>query len=124
MKLALRKPRTTIQVAYNAGLKACGSVLIRPEPTVNWHVKTSGKRGRSPTFRDEAMQFCLTINCLFSLLLRQAMGMTQSLRRLAGLDWPVLDYSTVSRRQKTLRVVIDGVPTTASLRLLVDDALR
>jgi hypothetical protein len=52
------------------------------------------------------------------------MGMTQSLRRLAGLDWPVLDYSMVSRRQKTLRVAVDGVPTTASLRLLVDDALR
>jgi hypothetical protein len=70
------------------------------------------------------MQFCLTINCLFSLLLRQTMGITQSLRRLAGLDWPFLDYSTMSRRQKTLRVAIDGVPTTASLRLLVDDARR
>jgi hypothetical protein len=117
MKLAPRKSRTTTREAYNAGLKACGSVLIRPEPTVNWHVKTSGKRGRSPTFRDEAMQFCLTINCLFSLLLCQAMGMTQSLRRLAGLEWPIPDYSTVSRRQKTLRVAIEVMPTTTGLHL-------
>jgi hypothetical protein len=38
------------------------------------------------------------MKCLFNLPLRQAMGMTQSLLRLAGLDWPVPDYSTVSRR--------------------------
>ena len=48
------------------------------------------------------------------------MGMTQSLLKLAGLDWPVPDYSTVSRRQKTLQVAIGAVPTTTGLHLLVD----
>jgi hypothetical protein len=91
---------------------------------MNWHGQTSGKRGQSPTFRDKAMQFRVSINCLFSLPLCQAMGMMHSLLRLVGLDWPVLDYSTVSRRKKTLRVAIDVVPTTASLRLLADGALR
>jgi len=46
--------------------------------------------------------------------------MTQSLLRLAGLDWPVPDYSTVSRRQKTLQVAIGAVPATTGLHLLVD----
>jgi hypothetical protein len=74
----------------------------------------SGKRGRSPSFSDEAIQFCLSIKCLFSLPLRQAMamGMAQSLLGLAGLDWPVPDYSTVSRRQKTLQVAIEVAPAT------------
>ena len=40
--------------------------------------------------------------------------------QLAGLDWPVPDYSTVSRRQKTLRVAIEVVSTTTGLHLLVD----
>lgn len=87
---------------------------------MNWHGQPSGKRGRSPTFSDQAIQFCLSIKCLFSLTLRQAMGMTESLLRLAGLDWPVPDYSTVSRRQKTLQVTIEVAPTTTGLHLLVD----
>ena len=87
---------------------------------MNWHGHASGKRGRSPTFSDQSIQFCLSIKCLFSLPLRQAMGMTQSLLQLAGLDWPVPDYSTVSRRQKTLQVAIEVVPTTTGLHLLVD----
>ncbi len=44
-------------------------------------------------FSDEAFQFCLSIKCLFSLPLRQAMGMTQSLLSLAELDWPVPDFA-------------------------------
>ncbi len=46
--------------------------------------------------------------------------MTESLLHLAGLDWPVPDYSTVSRRQKTLQVTIEVAPTTTGLHLLVD----
>jgi hypothetical protein len=87
---------------------------------MNWHGLANGKRGRSSTFSDEAIQFCLSIKCLFSLPLRQAMSMTHSLLQLAGLDWPAPDYSTVSRRQKTLRVAIEVVPTTTGLHLLID----
>jgi len=71
-------------------------------------------------FSDEAIQFCLSIKCLFNLPLRQAMAMTQSLLSLARFDWSVPDYSTVSRRQKTLQVAIGAVPTTTGLHLLVD----
>ena len=120
MKPALQKYRTTNWKAYNAALKARGSLLIWLDPSMSWHGQASGKRGRSPTFSDEAIQFCLSIKCLFSLPLRQAMGMTQSLLQLAGLNWPVPEYSTVSRRQKTLRVAIEVVPTTTGLHLLVD----
>jgi hypothetical protein len=97
-----------------------GSLLIWLDPAMNWHGQANGKRGRSPSFSDEAIQFCLSIKCLFSLPLRQAMGMTHSLLQLAGLAWPVPDYSTVSRRQKTLRVAIEVVRTTTGLHLLVD----
>ena len=87
---------------------------------MNWHGKASGKRGRSPTFSDEAIQFCRSIRCLFSLPLRQAMGMTYSLLQLTGFGWPVPAYSTVCRRQKTLRVAIKVMPATIGLHLLVD----
>jgi Transposase DDE domain len=53
--------------------------------------------GRRPKYSEAAIQFCLTIKRLFNLALRQAMGMAQSLLKLAGLDWQVPGFSTVSR---------------------------
>ena len=46
--------------------------------------------------------------------------MAQSLLKLAGLDWQVLDFSTVSRRQKYLAVTITAHSKTTGLHLLVD----
>jgi len=88
---------------------------------MDWHGEASGKRGRSPTFNNEGIQFCLSIKCLFNLPLRHVMGLTQSLLQLAGFAWPVPDFSTGSRRQKTLQVAIEAAPTTTGLHLLVDN---
>ncbi|GAA0300214.1 hypothetical protein GCM10008966_21190 [Rhodovulum strictum] len=57
---------------------------------------------------------------LFRLPLRQTAGMVASLLRLAGLDWPVPDYSTLCRRQKTLKVQIPYRRAGGPLNLLVD----
>lgn len=85
-----------------------------------WHGSASGKRGRQPKYSEAAIQFCLTNKGLFNLALRQVMGMAQSLLKLAGLDWQVPDFSTVSRRQKDLPVTIGAQPTTTGLHLPVD----
>jgi hypothetical protein len=37
----------------------------------------------------------LSVEILFKLPLRQTAGMVASLLRLAGLDWPVPDFSTL-----------------------------
>src|SRR6476620_9106077 len=111
MKPAPQKYRTTNWKAYNAALKACGSLLIWLDPAMNWHGQASGKRGRSPRCSNEAIQFCLSIKCLLGLPVRQAIGMAQSPLGLARLDWPVPDYSAVSRQQTTLRVASAIVPT-------------
>lgn len=71
---------------------------------MQWLAEPTGKRGRNPLFSDAAIQFCLSIKCLFGQPLRQALGMVQSLLKLAGLYWPVPDFSTLCRRQKTLQV--------------------
>lgn len=119
-KPAPAKYQTTNWKTYNAALKARGSLLIWLDRDMQWHGAPDGKRGRTPTFSDAAIQFCLTIKCLFNLALRQAMGLVQSLLKLAGLDWPTPDYSTVCRRQKHLQVVIPCRPTTSGLHLLID----
>ena len=87
---------------------------------MQWLAAPGGKRGRNPTFSDAAIQFCLSIKCLFAQPLRQALGMVQSLLHLAKLDWPVPDFSTVCRRQKTLQTQLSYQPSSSPLNLLVD----
>jgi hypothetical protein len=63
---------------------------------------------------------CVTLKVLFGLPLRDATRMVASLLDLAGLEWPVPDFSTLCRRQKTLTVHIPFRPSTAALHLLID----
>ena len=71
-------------------------------------------------FSAAAIQTCLTLRALFGLPLRQVSGMVASLLALAGLDWPVPDYSTLCRRQKGLLVAIAHRPGTGALHLPID----
>ncbi len=71
----------------------------------------------SPT---NAIQACLTLKVLLGLPLRQATGFVASLLELSGLGWSVPDFSTLSRRQKTLDVTIPYRGSEGALHLLVD----
>ena len=112
--------KTTNWAEYNASLKARGLLTIWQDKDMPWYAAASGKRGRQRVFSEAATQFCLSIKCLFGLALRQTLGSVQSLLRMAGLDWKVPDFSTVSRRQKTLRVQLPYRASTTALDLLVD----
>ena len=116
-KPAPPKYKTPHWKTCNEALKARGSLMIWLDRDMSWHGPPLGKRGRTPTFSDTAIPFCLTIKCLFNLALRQAVGMVQSLLKLAGLVWPAPDYSTVCRRQKHLQVVsMQITPSLPSLK--------
>ena len=92
--------------AYNEALKRRGSLTIWFDPAMTWDAVPTGKRGRQPDYSDAAIQTCLTMKVLFGMALRQTTGFVESLLRLIGLDWAVPDFSTLSRRQKTLKVNI------------------
>ena len=112
--------RTTNWRSYNAALKQRGSLLIWFDLETVWLAEPSGKRGRSAPFTDAAIQVCLTLKSLFGLPLRQATGLVASLLELAGLDWPVPDFSTLCRRQKGLNVAIPYRQSNGALHLLID----
>ena len=103
-----------------AGLRQRGSLQIWFDPEMVWLAEPSGKRGRPATFTDGAIQACLTLKALFGLPLRQTTGRVERLLKLAGLDWPVPDFRTLSRRQKGLNVAIPCRPGTGALHLLID----
>ena len=89
------KYRTKNWSAYNAALKSRGSLLVWFDPNMAWFA---------------AIQFCLMVKGLFGLPLRKATGTVASLLEMAKLDWPVPDFSTLSRRQKDLEGLIHHLP--------------
>ena len=120
--------------AYNKALKRRGSLTIWFDPAVTWEATPTGKRGRQPAYSDAAIQTCLTMSegvpetirrivsarTLFGMALRQTTGFVESLLRLIGLDWAVPDFSTLSHRQKTLKVNIPYRGSDGPLHLLID----
>ena len=101
-------------------LKRRGSLTIWFDPAMTWQAAPTGKRGRQPDLSDAAIQTCLTMKVLFGMALRQTTGFVESLLRLIGLDWAVPNFSTLSRRQKTLKVNIPYRGSDGPLHLLVD----
>ncbi len=97
-----------------------GSLSIRFDPQTQWLAAPTGKRGRQPVFTDAAIQACLALKALLRLPLRQTTGLLASLLDLARLDWPVSDFSTLCRRQKTLAVLFPYRPGIGALHLLID----
>lgn len=93
--------RTTNWKSYDDALKRRGSLLVWLDRDMAWLAPKCGNPGRPPVFSDAAIQFCLTVKILFGLPLRQTTGMVSSILKMAGLDSPVPDFSTLSRRQKT-----------------------
>jgi hypothetical protein len=119
------RPKTRYQTRnwreYDRGLIARGDLTVWLSPDLAWHApEGTGRRGRPPVFSDAAIQCVLTLKVLFQLPLRAAQGMAGSLIRLAGLDWPVPHYSTLSRRQKELTVEIPYRPGGEPLHLVID----
>ena len=112
--------RTTNWVEYNASLRRRGSLLLWLDKDMRGFAPRDERLGRPARFSDASIQFCLTVKVLFKLPLRQTSGMVASLLKLAGLDWPVPDYSTLCRRQKTITIQIPFRRSAEPLKLLVD----
>jgi hypothetical protein len=101
-------------------VKRRGSLTVWFDPAMTWEAAPTGKRGRQPDYSDAAIQTCLTMKVLFGMALRQTTGFVESLLRLTGLDWTAPDFSTLSRRQKSLKVNIPDRGSDGPLHLLID----
>ncbi|RAK07154.1 DDE family transposase [Salipiger aestuarii] len=79
----------------------------------------SGRPGRPQAYGDTAIQTCLTMKVLFGMALRQTTGFVESLLHLIGLNWTAPNFSTLSRRQKTLALNIPYRGSNGPLHLLI-----
>jgi hypothetical protein len=108
---------------YNAGLKARGSLTFWIEESVleQWVVKElSGKAGASVLYSDLAIQTMATVKAVYRLAGRQCQGFLESIFELMGIDLPVPEHSTLSRRIGKLSIELPIVPKAGARHVVVD----
>jgi hypothetical protein len=101
-----QRHRVTNWSEYDAGLCARGSLTVwfTAEAIAGWQAEPRATRGGQPSYSDLAIATALTLRAVFRLALRQTEGLIGSVLHLLGLDLPVPDHSTLSRRAETLEV--------------------
>src|SRR4051812_18936625 len=92
--------------AYDASLRQRGSLTVwfTDEAIAVWEAEPRTTRGGQPWYSELAILTALTLRAVFRLAYRQTEGLIGSLMRLLGLDLPVPDHTTLSRRAATLEV--------------------
>ena len=84
-----------------------------------WRAAPRTTRGGQPCYSDLAISTALTLRAVLRLALRQTEGLIGSILQLLGLDIPVPDHSTLSRRAETLEMLRPKVGSEP-VQLLVD----
>jgi len=116
------KRRVLNWAEYDAALRQRGSltVWVTDEAIAHWKAAPRSTPGGQPAYSDLAITTALMLRAVFRMALRQTEGLLASILHLLGLELPVPDHSTISRRTKT--VILPKPPRTTSdpLHLLVD----
>ena len=94
--------------SYNRALVARGSLTVWIDDCLwgQWYDQRPSQRGAQFIYSDPTIAWMLTMRVLFGLPLRQTQGLIQSLLDLMQLALVAPDYSTLSRRQGALRVML------------------
>src|SRR3712207_2930799 len=101
-----QRHKVTNWPAYDASLRQRGSLTVwfTDEAIRAWAAEPRTTRGGQPGYSPLAILTALTLRAVFRLALRQTEGLIGSVIRLLGLDLPVPDHTTLSRRAATLDV--------------------
>jgi hypothetical protein len=119
-----RIPKTRYKVMnwrdYEAGLRKRGSLTIwfTEEAIAAWRAAPRTTPGGQARYSDLAVETSLILRTVFHQPLRQTEGLVGSLLGLMGLDLPIPDHTTLSRRARTLAVAPQAV--SGPVHLLVD----
>ena len=107
---------------YNAALKKRASITLwfSDEALAHWRHQGPLQRGAQFHYSDLAIQTGLTMKAIYHLGFRQTEGFLQSVTKLLGITIDIPDYSTLSRRQKTLAVPLAPSPSREPVHVVVD----
>ena len=116
------KRRVTNWSEYNEALRQRGSLTVwfTDDAIAAWKAAPRTTPGGQPHYSDLAITTALTLRAVFRLPLRQTNGLIGSILRLLGLDLPVPNFSTLSRRAPSLE--LPAQPRATGVHLLVDSS--
>ncbi|MCM2450040.1 IS5 family transposase [Agrobacterium vitis] len=102
-RIGKMKFKVTNWAEYEAGLRRRGSLTlwITPDALAGWAAPRRRTRGGQPLYSDLAIETTLMLGMVFGLRLRQSKGLLSSVLDMMGLDLPVPDHTTLSRRART-----------------------
>src|SRR3954462_12270315 len=118
------KRRVTNWSEYNEALRQRGSLTVwfTDAAIAAWKAMPRTTPGGQPHYSDLAITTALTLRAVFRLPLRQTEGLIGSVLHLLGLDLPVPDFSTLSRRAQSLELPTQPHSTSGPIHLLVDSS--
>jgi hypothetical protein len=105
-RIRKQKRRLTNWPAYEAGLRQRGDLTVwfSEEAIAAWRAEPRTSRGGQPWYSPLAILTAPPLRAVLRLALRQAEGLIGSVICLLGLDLPVPDHTTLSRRADGLDV--------------------
>jgi hypothetical protein len=118
------KRRVTNWTEYNEALRQRGSLTVwfTDDAIAAWKAAPRTTPGGQPYYSDLAITTALTLRAVFRLALRQTEGLIGSVLQLLGLNLPVPNFSTLSRRAQTLELPAQTRATGGAIHLLVDSS--
>jgi transposase len=107
---------------YDAALRRRGdlTVWVTPAAMAAWTPPRNGRRGRPQQYSAIAVETGLMLRLAFGRPWRQTEGMLASIMRLLGLDLPVPDHTTFSRRSTTLTVTRALSAASGPVNVVID----
>jgi hypothetical protein len=107
---------------YDAALRRRGdlTVWVTAEAIEAWTPANTGRRGRPQRYSEMAVETGLMLRLAFARPWRQTEGMLASIMRLLGLDLPVPDHTTFSRRSVDLTVAKVVSTATGPVNVVID----
>src|SRR3954447_7180216 len=107
---------------YEAGLKRRADLTLWLDAAAiaGWPAPRRTTSGGQARYSDLGIQLVLNLRLVFHLGLRQAEGFVMSVLRLLGLDLPVPDHTTLSRRGRSISKRRPRIVPHGPLHLLLD----
>jgi hypothetical protein len=107
---------------YDAALRRRGdlTVWVTAEAIDAWTPANTGRRGRPQRYSEMVVETGLMLRLAFGRPWRQTEGMLASILRLLGLDLPVPDHTTFSRRSVDMAVAKAVRTATGPVNVVID----
>ena len=121
-------PKTRYTVSnwreYDQALQQRGSltVWVTPEVLEAWAPEKTGRRGRPTSYSDIVIETAVMLRLAMGKPWRQTEGMLRSIIQMLGLDLPVPDHTTLSRRSARLSLTTTLTKPKGPVNVVIDSS--